>query len=71
MLEYWNNGMAPFGQINACGEKREAGGNNYLPYQIVLSHYSNIPSFHYSCLEYAEWLAGDSLLSTICRNSDT
>jgi hypothetical protein len=20
MLEYWNNGMAPFGQINACGE---------------------------------------------------
>jgi len=20
----WGNGMAPFGQINACGEKREA-----------------------------------------------
>jgi hypothetical protein len=19
MLEYWNDGMAPFGQINACG----------------------------------------------------
>jgi hypothetical protein len=25
MVEYWNNGMAPFGQINACGEKKEAG----------------------------------------------
>jgi hypothetical protein len=21
MLEYWNNGMVPCGQINACGEK--------------------------------------------------
>jgi hypothetical protein len=34
-------------------------------------YYSIIPSFHYSCLEYAEWLPGDSLLSTICRISDT
>jgi hypothetical protein len=25
MVEYWNNGMAPFGQINACGGKKEAG----------------------------------------------
>jgi len=25
MLEKWNDGMVPFGQINACGEKREAG----------------------------------------------
>jgi hypothetical protein len=25
MLEYWNNAMAPFGQIYARGEKREAG----------------------------------------------
>jgi len=25
MLEYWNDGMAPFGQINACGEKKETG----------------------------------------------
>jgi hypothetical protein len=24
MLEYWNNGLAPFGQMHACGEKREA-----------------------------------------------
>jgi hypothetical protein len=23
MLEYWNNGMAPFGQINALGEKKK------------------------------------------------
>jgi len=23
MLEYWNDGVAPFGQINACGEVRE------------------------------------------------
>jgi hypothetical protein len=22
MLEKWNDGMAPFGQINACGEKK-------------------------------------------------
>jgi hypothetical protein len=31
--------------------------------------YSIIPPFHYSWLEYAEWLAGNSLLSTICRIS--
>jgi hypothetical protein len=23
MLEKWNDGMAPFGQINACGEKTQ------------------------------------------------
>jgi hypothetical protein len=22
MLEYWNDGMAPFGQINACGGEK-------------------------------------------------
>jgi hypothetical protein len=25
MMEYWNDGMASFGHINACGEKKEAG----------------------------------------------
>ena len=25
MMEYWNDGKASFGRINACGEKREAG----------------------------------------------
>jgi len=24
MMEYWNNGMAPFGQINACGGRAAA-----------------------------------------------
>jgi hypothetical protein len=23
MVEYWNDGMASFGQINACGEKKK------------------------------------------------
>jgi len=32
------------------------GGNNYFPDPIVLFHYSNIPLFHYSCLEYAGWV---------------
>lgn len=34
-------------------------------------YYFIIPTFHHSCLEYAEWGSGDSLLSTICRISDT
>jgi hypothetical protein len=34
-------------------------------------YYSTIPLFHHSWLEEKEWLAGDSLLSSIFRNSDT
>jgi hypothetical protein len=33
-------------------------------------YYSIIPPFHYSWLEEKEWLAGNPLLSTICRSSD-
>jgi hypothetical protein len=32
-------------------------------------YYFIIPLFHYSCWEYAEWLAGNPLLSGIHRNS--
>ncbi|MGD2092032.1 MAG: hypothetical protein PVH61_38030, partial [Candidatus Aminicenantes bacterium] len=40
-------------------------------HKMLLFLYSNIPLFHYSCLEYAKWLPEDSLLSTICRISET
>jgi hypothetical protein len=36
-----------------------------------ITHLPISPPPHYSCWEYAGWLAGDSLLSTICRNSAT
>ena len=49
MVEYWNNGLAPFGQINANG----GGLDNSLQEMLL---------FHYSCLDYAEWLFGDSLI---------
>jgi hypothetical protein len=39
--------MAPFGQINACGEKREAGGTIIYP---TPSFYLIIPTFHYSII---------------------
>jgi hypothetical protein len=75
MLEYWNNGMTPFGQINACGEKREAAKlgsleNNYLTDPIAFSsfHYSIIPLFLFGICRMG---GGDSLLSTICRISPT
>jgi hypothetical protein len=61
MLECWNVGFGRLGKWDTDKQLDE----------MLLFHYSIIPSFHYSCLEYAEWLGGDSRLSTICRISDT
>jgi len=49
MLEYWNDGMAPFGQINACGEKRKAGKLGTIIF-LITSFYLIIPTFHYSII---------------------
>ncbi|MGD2093114.1 MAG: hypothetical protein PVH61_43535, partial [Candidatus Aminicenantes bacterium] len=69
------------GQINACGGGLEGcwfyrhfpeKGKKVL---IIPYQHDKIPMigelFHHSRWEYAEWLTGDSLLSTICRNSET
>jgi len=56
MMEYWNDGKASFGRINACGEKRETEKWHYvimrerggLPpclFSDRLLHYSNISLF--------------------------
>jgi hypothetical protein len=84
MMECWNIGIMGWRPCEAWANKRlrrkegsweamkpGSWGNISFPDPIVLSHHSIIPSFHYSCLEHAEWLAWDSLLSTICRISDT
>jgi len=42
MLEYWNNGLAPFGQIYACGEKREAGKPGLKDYHDYLKDLKKI-----------------------------
>jgi len=41
MMEYWNDGKASFGRINACG-----GGLDNSSQEMLLSHHSNIPLFH-------------------------
>jgi len=44
--------------------------NGVLTNNYMKCYYSIIPPFHYSRLEYAEWLDGNSILSTIFRISD-
>jgi hypothetical protein len=56
--------------MHLCNIKLPNIPSPHLPISPLPQH-SITPSFHYSCLEYAEWLAEDSLLSTICRISDT
>jgi hypothetical protein len=56
MLDKWNDGMAPFGQINACGGVCEDRWfcPHYLDksqHEMLLFPYSTIPLFHYSWLE--------------------
>jgi hypothetical protein len=54
MLEYWNDGMAPFGQINACGGDSEDNGfcrcflldNQCMKCYIPLFHHSIIPGWN-------------------------
>jgi hypothetical protein len=52
MLEYWNNGMAPFGQINACGVVREDRWfcRHTLTNHSMKCYYFIIPPFHYSII---------------------
>jgi hypothetical protein len=54
MLEYWNNGLAPFGQINAYGED---AGDPWFCHQFstltnhsIKCYYFSIPTFHYSII---------------------
>jgi len=55
MMEYWNDGVAPFGQINACGEIRE--GNWFCRRPALTNHSMNaiIPLFHYSIIPVMVW----------------
>jgi hypothetical protein len=54
MLEKWNNGMAPFGQINAYGGD---DGDHWFCRQFstltnhsIKCYYFSIPTFHYSII---------------------
>jgi hypothetical protein len=47
ILKYWDIGVAPFGQINACSEKREAWGTIIY---LTPSFYLIIPKFHHSII---------------------
>jgi hypothetical protein len=54
MLEKWNDGMAPFGQINACGGD---AGDPWFCHQFstlinhsIKCYYFSIPTFHYSII---------------------
>jgi hypothetical protein len=79
MLEKWNDGMAPFGQINACGGGQKTIGfgaifsfstltNHGIKCYYSIFQHSIIPSF---LVGICRMLTGDSLLSTICTISDT
>jgi hypothetical protein len=57
MLEKWNNGMAPFGQINAYGGDardhwfcRKIFYLDKSQHEMLLFLYSTIPSFQYSII---------------------
>jgi hypothetical protein len=71
--ETWTNKRLRQKEGSREAMKLGSWGTIFLTDLIAFSlfQHSIIPSFHYSCLKYAEWSAGDSLLSIICRNSDT
>jgi hypothetical protein len=50
MVEYWNNGMAPFGQINAYGE--DGWGQRFSASFSLTNNACNaiIPLFHHSII---------------------
>jgi hypothetical protein len=48
MVEYWNDGMAPFGQINACGED---GWDQRFSFSLTTNACNAIiPLFHHSII---------------------
>jgi hypothetical protein len=62
ILEKWNDGMAPFGQINACGGSRKDHWffrhffyfDNSL-HEMLLFHYSIIPLFLFGIKKMVGW----------------
>jgi hypothetical protein len=72
MMECWDIGMLGLDDWGiGVMEKRCFFSKKVLTNNCMKCYYSIIPPFHYSWLEDAEWLDGNSLLSTICRISNT